>query len=34
MKKIINKLKRIHKYMCWIEQERIKAMIHSGKGFN
>ena len=34
MKKIFKKLKAIHKYLKWIDAERIKAMIHCGKGFN
>jgi len=34
MKKIFKKLKAIHKHLVWLEQERIKAMIHCGKGFN
>ncbi len=34
MKKIIKKLKAYYKHLIWLEQERIKAMIKSGKGFN
>ncbi len=30
--KFIQAFKRFHKYMMFIEQERIKGMIHSGWG--
>lgn len=34
MKKLFKKIKEIHNYLKWIEQERIKAMIYTKKGFN
>ena len=34
MKKIFKKLKSIHEYLKWIDEERIKAMINWGRGFN
>lgn len=34
MKRIFKKLKMFYKYLSFLEKERIKAMIHSGRGFN
>jgi len=31
MKKIWIKIKNIYNYLGWLEQERIKAMIHCGR---
>ncbi len=28
------KIKKFYKFLAWLEQERIKAMIFSGRGFN
>jgi len=27
-------MKRLLKFLAWLEQERIKAMVQSGRGFN
>jgi len=34
MNKVFKKLQSIQKYLKWIDEERMKAMINCGKGFN
>lgn len=34
MKKVFNKAKGLFKYLAWLNEEKIKAMVHSGRGFN
>lgn len=34
MRRIISKIRAVYKYMAWVEQERINAMVHCGRGFN
>ena len=29
----MNKLYEYYRYLCWLEEQRIKAMIHCGRGW-
>ena len=32
LKRILHLIFKVHKYLVWLENERIKAMIYSGHG--